>query len=88
MLETKDSVKPQSPTHSVQHEGRVVGSVRGYDVIDCKHCGFKHAHPIPDEETLRTLYERHYFSQVQRFPAEISESEIAVTAAIDRSRNR
>jgi SAM-dependent methyltransferase len=43
------------------HEGVVVASANGFNVIDCKYCGFKHITPIPTEEELEQAYEQDYY---------------------------
>jgi len=29
------------------HKGKVITEIKGYTVIDCETCGFKHLDPIP-----------------------------------------
>jgi len=43
-----------------EHEGTVLHSVDGFDVIDCELCGFKHIIPIPSEDELRDIYKHDY----------------------------
>lgn len=45
------------------HEGVVVASANGFDVIDCQLCGFKHVIPIPTEEELEHAYQHVYYTQ-------------------------
>ena len=45
------------------HEGVVVASANGFDVIDCKTCGFKHIISIPTEEELEQTYQHDYYTQ-------------------------
>jgi SAM-dependent methyltransferase len=45
------------------HEGQVAASANGFDVIDCKLCGFKHIIPIPTEEDLEKAYHHDYYTQ-------------------------
>jgi SAM-dependent methyltransferase len=45
------------------HEGQVLASESGFDVIDCLGCGFKHIVSIPTEEELETAYQHDYYSQ-------------------------
>jgi SAM-dependent methyltransferase len=40
------------------HEGRRVARVRGYDIIDCEMCGFRHVLPLPDPEELEAARRR------------------------------
>ena len=34
------------------HEGRRVARVKGYDIIQCELCGFRHVLPLPDPAEL------------------------------------
>lgn len=45
------------------HEGLVAASDNGFDVIDCRHCGFKHIIPIPTVEELENVYQHDYYKQ-------------------------
>ena len=45
------------------HEGPVVTSANGFDVIDCQHCEFKHIVAIPTEEELEKTYRHDYYTQ-------------------------
>lgn len=44
------------------HIGPVLDSVKGFDVIDCEVCGFKHIVPIPTAEELALVYRHDYYS--------------------------
>ena len=44
------------------HEGEVLDSVDGFDVIECEMCGFKHIVPIPTPEELDGVYRQEYYS--------------------------
>ena len=44
------------------HEGKVLDSVGGFDVIDCHACAFKHIIPIPTSEEMEHLYRHDYYS--------------------------
>ncbi|ABB30696.1 Methyltransferase type 12 [Geobacter metallireducens RCH3] len=44
------------------HEGEVCDSVKGFDVIDCSKCGFKHIVPIPSAEELEEVYRHEYYT--------------------------
>ena len=46
-----------------EHQGEVIDSVEGFDVIECQTCGFKHIVPIPMLEELEGLYRENYYSQ-------------------------
>jgi len=45
------------------HEGPVLDSVTGFDVIECEACGFKHIIPIPSEKELESIYRDEYYSK-------------------------
>ena len=45
------------------HEGQVVASANGFDVIDCHQCGFKHILPIPTADELKKAYQQDYYAQ-------------------------
>jgi len=45
------------------HNGPVVTSANGFDVIDCKRCAFKHIVAIPTEEELEKTYSHDYYTQ-------------------------
>ena len=45
------------------HEGQVVATENGFDVIECQCCGFKHSMPIPSVEDLTTVYKHDYYKQ-------------------------
>lgn len=44
------------------HVGKVCDTVKGFEVIDCHHCGFKHLVPIPTAEELEQIYRHEYYS--------------------------
>jgi len=44
------------------HKGVVLDSVKGFDVIECETCGFKHIVPIPTPEELQAVYRQEYYS--------------------------
>ncbi|NIA23059.1 MAG: methyltransferase domain-containing protein [Proteobacteria bacterium] len=44
------------------HTGPILDSVKGFDVIECEVCGFKHIIPIPTPEELEKLYEEEFYS--------------------------
>lgn len=49
------------------HQGPVVETVDGYDVIDCEVCRFKHVVPLPDHGQLQEVYEQDYYSAEKPF---------------------
>lgn len=44
------------------HSGVVLDSVKGFDVIDCESCAFKHIIPIPSEAELASVYRNDYYA--------------------------
>lgn len=46
-----------------EHEGIVVASANGFDVIDCGSCGFKHIVALPSIEELEQIYRHDYYSR-------------------------
>lgn len=45
------------------HEGRLLDTKGGFDVIDCESCRFKHIVPIPSSAELETVYRHEYYSK-------------------------
>ena len=45
------------------HDGPLVTRAKGYDVIDCAVCGFRHALPLPDPAELERTYREAYYTQ-------------------------
>lgn len=45
-----------------EHEGEVLDSKDGIDVIECEGCGFKHIVPIPSKDELSEVYRSDYYS--------------------------
>jgi len=54
------------------HEGDLLASKDGYNIIDCDHCGFAHVWPLPPEVQIRDLYQNEYFAKIQ-LPADPEE---------------
>ncbi|MEN6325468.1 MAG: class I SAM-dependent methyltransferase [Syntrophomonas sp.] len=46
-----------------KHRGVLLDKVKGFDVIECKECGYKHIIPIPGQEELDKVYREEYYSQ-------------------------
>ena len=44
------------------HEGPCVARVKGYDVIRCAMCGFRHVVPLPDPHELEREYRETYYT--------------------------
>ncbi|MBL8429926.1 MAG: class I SAM-dependent methyltransferase [Dechloromonas sp.] len=49
------------------HRGAQVESVSGFKVIECTHCQFAHAIPLPTAEELATIYAHDYYTQEKPF---------------------
>ena len=45
------------------HEGRRVARVKGYDIIQCDMCGFRHVLPLPDAAALERAYREQYYTE-------------------------
>ena len=45
------------------HEGQVVASAKGFDVIECVQCGFKHIISIPTKEELEKVYRDDFYTK-------------------------
>jgi 2-polyprenyl-3-methyl-5-hydroxy-6-metoxy-1,4-benzoquinol methylase len=46
-----------------KHTGPILDSVKGFDVIECETCGFKHIVPIPTLEDLKEQYSEKFYSE-------------------------
>ncbi|MBI2353863.1 MAG: class I SAM-dependent methyltransferase [Deltaproteobacteria bacterium] len=44
------------------HCGEILDSVAGFDIIECRTCGFRHITPIPTPEELEKVYREDYYS--------------------------
>jgi len=44
-----------------EHEGPVLESINGYDVLECQMCNFAHVVPIPNEYELQQMYQLEYY---------------------------
>jgi len=47
----------------MSHEGEVLASDNGFDVIDCQECSFKHIIPIPTVDELESVYKHDYYEE-------------------------
>lgn len=64
MLDKNEKVKHFiSSCNNVEHQGKVVDSKDGFDVIECQTCQFKHVIPIPGPAELEELYEEKFYSK-------------------------
>ena len=43
------------------HEGLLLDEVKGYKIIDCKPCGFRHVLPLPKPDALKAAYSEAYY---------------------------
>lgn len=43
------------------HDGPLIVSVDGRDVIDCQACGFRHIHPLFTDEELKKFYDAEFY---------------------------
>jgi SAM-dependent methyltransferase len=58
------------------HEGPCVAKVKGYDVIHCAMCGFRHVVPLPDPREMEREYrESYYLSEKPTFLAHAGEDQ-------------
>ena len=48
---------------TASHAGARVASAKGFDVIDCRCCGFRHVMPLPDADALEDVYSEEYYTQ-------------------------
>ena len=45
------------------HEGPCVSRVKGFDIIHCEMCGFRHAVPLPDPREMEREYRETYYAE-------------------------
>jgi SAM-dependent methyltransferase len=45
------------------HSGKVMDAVKGFDVIECTACGFRHIVPIPSPKELEEVYRQDYYAK-------------------------
>lgn len=50
------------PPTEAEHYGEVIDSKDGFDVIECKICGFKHIIPIPTKGEMEQYYKNQYYN--------------------------
>ncbi len=43
------------------HRGSIIDRVKGYSIVACETCGFRHALPLPSAHDQRTAYEEAYY---------------------------
>lgn len=44
------------------HKGNIIDTVKGFDVIECRACKFKHIIPIPTVDELDSVYRHEYYA--------------------------
>ena len=52
----------RSANEASSHSGPFVTRANGFSVIDCKACGFRHVHPMPEADNLVSLYAQDYYA--------------------------
>jgi SAM-dependent methyltransferase len=48
---------------TAEHFGPVLATVDGYDVIDCRACGFRHIDPLLSDEELQKFYDGEFYEK-------------------------
>lgn len=48
---------------TAEHFGPVLATVDGYDVIDCRSCGFRHIDPLLSDEELQKFYDGEFYEK-------------------------
>lgn len=61
------------PSTGVEHYGKVIDSKDGFDVIECKTCGFKHIIPIPTPEEMAIYYKTEFINKRPKLIDKIKE---------------
>ncbi len=54
--------KMSKPINLQNCTGPVLDTVKGFDVIECKTCGFKHILPVPTADELQKIYQSDYYT--------------------------
>ena len=47
------------------HHGPLLDEVKGYKIIDCEPCGFRHVLPLPKPDVLKAAYAQAYYRDVK-----------------------
>jgi 2-polyprenyl-3-methyl-5-hydroxy-6-metoxy-1,4-benzoquinol methylase len=45
------------------HNGPLIAQAKGYNIVDCFTCGFRHVLPLPDPASLELEYREKYYSE-------------------------
>lgn len=51
-----------------EHQYDAFWEERGFKVIDCQTCGFKHIYPIPTSDEIANFYSEKYYRDIKPFP--------------------
>jgi len=60
---TAETTISWTDSRGCSHEGLLVTRRKGFDVIACAICGFRHALPLPDPAELEEAYRESYYSE-------------------------
>ena len=58
-----DNARHETRPEKHRHEGPVLYSASGYDLINCRRCGFKHIVPLPSPDELDAIYREQYYTK-------------------------
>ncbi len=47
--------------NSREHKGKVLDTIDGSEIIQCRACGYIHKHPLPDKEEWQMFYEKEFY---------------------------
>jgi SAM-dependent methyltransferase len=53
----------ERPVETSLHHGPVLATVEGYDVIECRTCGFRHIDPLFTEAELKKFYDSEFYEK-------------------------
>jgi len=70
------------------HKGIVIDRVKGYEVLDCRTCGYKHLHPIPSNADLEAVYRNEYYSREKPLYLERAQEDLPWWNLVYRDRYR
>lgn len=56
------NTKPKNEVAWGSHQGPVLDEIKGYSVVDCEACGFKHVVPLPTAAELESVYRQEYYT--------------------------
>lgn len=84
--ESEGHVKVWRDAAGIEHEGAVLSTTDGADVIECMHCGFRHIVPMPKAEDLRRFYEEEFYQseRAHYIPASEQDREWRQSEFLDR----